>query len=134
MTYATVSSKLDPRGVRGLYCGNPRMDRPPLFRGRSAGAGFYAFVMATVAGGSFIGSLKGPMMRWSAGMAAAAGVIGFALGFVGPLLLEPDAPQGPLLGIFVTGPFGVILGALLGLVIGIVRQLTSSKPVRQSLV
>ena len=36
-------------------------------------AGFYAFVMAAVAGGSFIGSLKGPMMRWSAGMAAAVG-------------------------------------------------------------
>ena len=29
-------------------------------------AGFYAFVLVAVAGGSFIGSLNGPMMRWSA--------------------------------------------------------------------
>jgi hypothetical protein len=96
-------------------------------------AGFYVFVMVAVAGGSFIGSLSGPVMRWSAGMAAAVGAIAFALGFAGPLLLEPDSPQGPLLGIFVTGPFGVILGALLGLAIGIVRQVTSSKPAQQSL-
>jgi hypothetical protein len=95
-------------------------------------AGFYAFVMVAVACGSFIGSLNGPMMRWSAGMAAAVGGIGFALGFAGPLLLEPDSPQGPLLGIFVTGPLGVILGALLGLVIGVVRHLISSKPARKS--
>ena len=91
-------------------------------------AGFYAFVPVAVAGGVFIGSLNGPMMRWSAGMAAAVGAIGFALGFVGPLLLEPDSPQGPLLGIFVTGPFGVVLGAALGLVIGVLRHLTSFKP------
>ena len=94
--------------------------------------GFYAFVAVAVAGGSFIGSLDGTMLRWSAGMAGAVGAIGFALGFVGPILLEPDSPQGPLLGIFVTGPFGVILGALLGLSIGGLRQLTSAKHARQT--
>jgi len=42
------------------------------------------------------------------------GVIGLALGFFGPLALAPDSNQGPLLGIFVTGPVGFILGAALG--------------------
>jgi len=44
----------------------------------------------------------------------AVGAIAFALGFFGPILLAPDANQGPLLGIFITGPLGFVLGLLLG--------------------
>jgi hypothetical protein len=47
-----------------------------------------------------------------------AGGIGFAAGFFGPILLTPEANQGPLLGIFITGP----LGFLFGLVYGVVRE------------
>jgi hypothetical protein len=42
------------------------------------------------------------------------GAIGFAIGFFGPLIWSPDANQGPLLGIFVTGPIGLVIGAALG--------------------
>jgi hypothetical protein len=42
------------------------------------------------------------------------GVIGFLGGFVGPILFAPDSNQGPLLGIFITGPGGVVLGAIAG--------------------
>jgi hypothetical protein len=42
------------------------------------------------------------------------GGLGFAGGFLGPILLAPDANQGPLLGIFITGPLGFILGAIGG--------------------
>jgi hypothetical protein len=42
------------------------------------------------------------------------GTLGFAAGFFGPILLEPGANQGPLLGIFFTGPLGVIVGAIGG--------------------
>ena len=42
------------------------------------------------------------------------GGIGFAAGFFGPLLLTPEANPGPLLGIFITGPIGLILGLTLG--------------------
>ncbi|MCU0621604.1 MAG: hypothetical protein MUC69_08885 [Gemmatimonadales bacterium] len=42
------------------------------------------------------------------------GSLGFALGFFGPMLLAPDANQGPMLGLFLTGPGGAVLGALLG--------------------
>jgi hypothetical protein len=41
------------------------------------------------------------------------GGISFAAGFVGPLLFS-QSNLGPLLGIFVTGPLGVLAGALIG--------------------
>ena len=42
------------------------------------------------------------------------GAIGFAGGFFGPMIFAPDANQGPLLGIFITGPAGFLLGAFAG--------------------
>ena len=46
---------------------------------------------------------------WGAGLA----VIGFISGYVGPALLS-ESPQGPLLGIFLTGPAGAALGCVIG--------------------
>ena len=42
------------------------------------------------------------------------GGIGFAAGFFGPIVFTPDANQGPLLGIFITGPLGFVLGSAAG--------------------
>jgi len=42
------------------------------------------------------------------------GGIGFAAGYFGPILLTPQSNQGPLLGIFITGPLGFVLGAAIG--------------------
>src|SRR5829696_6859895 len=42
------------------------------------------------------------------------GGIGFTTGFFGPIVFAPDANQGPLLGIFITGPLGFLLGAVAG--------------------
>ena len=47
--------------------------------------------------------------------AIALGGLGFLLGFFGPLWLAPEANQGPLLGIFITGPVGFFLGIVWGL-------------------
>ena len=49
--------------------------------------------------------------------AVLAGGVGFVLGFYGPMVLWPDANQGPLLGIFVTGPIGLVAGALGGVLV-----------------
>ncbi|MGD9598277.1 MAG: hypothetical protein AB7G76_11345 [Steroidobacteraceae bacterium] len=59
-----------------------------------------------------------PRRRWPpVGLwALTLGVVGFWAGFYGPLALSPDANQGPLLGIFITGPGGVIGGLVLGAV------------------
>ena len=42
------------------------------------------------------------------------GAIGFALGFFGPMIFAPGANQGPMLGIFITGPLGLVVGAIGG--------------------
>ena len=46
--------------------------------------------------------------------ALVVGFVSFLAGFVGPILLRPDSNQGPLLGIFITGPAGFVLGGLAG--------------------
>ena len=48
--------------------------------------------------------------------AVLTGGVGFALGFLGPMIVAPGANQGPLLGIFITGPLGFVLGAVGGIV------------------
>lgn len=56
-------------------------------------------------------------IRTSVGLwALAMGASGFAAGFFGPITLNPDANQGPLLGIFITGPGGALAGLVLGLI------------------
>ena len=50
------------------------------------------------------------------------GGIGFVGGFIGPIIFRPEANQGPLLGIFITGPLGFILGAVLGAVVALFRS------------
>ncbi|MFO1498834.1 MAG: hypothetical protein U1G07_10650 [Verrucomicrobiota bacterium] len=42
------------------------------------------------------------------------GGFGLAAGFFGPIIFTPAANQGPLLGIFVTGPVGVLIGFIAG--------------------
>ena len=62
------------------------------------------------------GPLRNPWWRGETvlGFAAAVGGLAFAAGFFGPLVVTPDANQGPLLGIFITGPVGLALGLLWG--------------------
>jgi uncharacterized membrane protein len=54
------------------------------------------------------------------------GFFGFSIGFFGPIIIDEirstDSPQGPLLGIFVTGPLGFVAGIIAGLVYGCIRN------------
>ncbi len=52
------------------------------------------------------------VLRWT----VVLGVTGFLSGFIGPMILAPDANQGPLLGILITGPTCALLGSVLGVV------------------
>jgi hypothetical protein len=51
--------------------------------------------------------------------AALVGGVGFVAGFFGPIALNPEANQGPLVGLLITGPGGALLGALLGGLMGV---------------
>ena len=53
--------------------------------------------------------------------ALVTGAIGFSAGFFGPLVFAPGANQGPLLGIFITGPLGFLFGAAGGAIYWCVR-------------
>jgi len=54
-------------------------------------------------------SAKPPGAKWMLILGAA----GFAAGFFGPMLFVPDANQGPLVGILISGPAGFLLGLLM---------------------
>jgi hypothetical protein len=45
--------------------------------------------------------------------AIALGLVGFILGFFGPMILSPAAAQGPLMA-FLTTPLGVLVGIFAG--------------------
>ena len=66
------------------------------------------------------------------GTALLLGGTGFILGFFGPILIGElagfQANLGPLWGIFVLGPVGVLLGAVIGLFLGLKK--TRNKPDR----
>jgi hypothetical protein len=57
--------------------------------------------------------------RRSLAWAALGGVLGFVIGFVGPMIIAPTAAQGPLVGVFLTGPAGFVIG----LIVGAVREI-----------
>jgi hypothetical protein len=61
------------------------------------------------------------LVVYPAAAAATLGAIGFACGFYGPLAFNPEANQGPLLGIFISGPLGLGVGVFLGSVAAILR-------------
>jgi len=50
------------------------------------------------------------ILRWT----IVVGIAGFLSGFIGPMILAPNANQGPLLGILITGPTCALLGSVLG--------------------
>jgi uncharacterized membrane protein YeaQ/YmgE (transglycosylase-associated protein family) len=51
---------------------------------------------------------------WAAVGGLLMGVTGFMIGFFGPIRFQPWANQGPMVGIFLTGPGGALLGAVVG--------------------
>ena len=80
---------------------------------------------AGLAGGSFLGFLivgRPTVTRWCIGTAISVGAVLFLVGFAGPILLTPNSPQRPLWGIFFTGPLGLVIGAIIGLYIGVMKE------------
>ncbi len=54
--------------------------------------------------------LVGTALRW----AAILGAAGFAAGFLGPMVLDPESNIGPVIGVLFSGPGGALAGLLLG--------------------
>jgi hypothetical protein len=62
-----------------------------------------------------LATVVGLSLRW----ALVLGAVGFAAGFFGPMVLNPEANIGPIVGILFTGPGGAIAGAILGALFGV---------------
>lgn len=54
------------------------------------------------------------------------GGLGFIIGFLGPMIVAKDTSQGPLVGVFMTAPLGIILGAIGGYIFA-TKQRVSDK-------
>ena len=53
------------------------------------------------------------------------GGLGFVIGFLGPMIVAKDTSQGPLVGVFIAAPLGLILGAVGGYIIASKQQRAS---------
>ena len=73
----------------------------------------YAWVRADLAPASLAGAMGYGAILF--------GGLDPAAGFFGPMVFAPEANQGPLLGILITGPAGILVGAFAGLVYGMAR-------------
>ena len=67
--------------------------------------------------------VRKPGFRWPLLLGAA----GFAAGFFGPMVFAPEANQGPLVGILITGPAGAALGLVLLLVCTVIGAPNGSR-------
>ncbi|HVO10001.1 MAG TPA: hypothetical protein VMX54_04540 [Vicinamibacteria bacterium] len=50
------------------------------------------------------------------------GGVCFVAGFFGPMIFAPQANQGPLLGLFITGPLGGMVGCVGGAVLWLAKR------------
>jgi hypothetical protein len=64
----------------------------------------------------------GGLLHRTLGGALTVGGVAFAAGFFGPMIFAPDANQGPLLGLLITGPLGFVLGGVGGFVWGCMHR------------
>jgi len=77
------------------------------------GARSQAGVAATTVRGRSLRSADEPRGAMLMG-AVIVGFVGFAGGYFGPGIFDPSSNQGPLLGVFITGPLGCAVGAGVG--------------------
>ena len=72
-------------------------------------------------------SLTGGLASSAVLGAVVVGATGFVVGFFGPMIFTPEANQGPLLGLFITGPLGAVVGALGGGALWLAQQSPAGK-------
>jgi len=144
MNNTTSTSSSNPGGTQRIIVGIASLVPTVLgllgLRSQFVGLGYnpvgaiIGLVGATVAIFCWWFALRGQFaesrvrMRFSALGGLLFGLIGFAAGFFGPMILKPSANQGPLLGLFITGPLGFMVGAVIGWLYARHRERRSSCP------
>lgn len=84
---------------------------------------FLLLPLAAVAVALRHGPLRNPWWKGEnpLGFGLFVGGIAFLVGFLGPMILNPQGNQGPLLGIFITGPGGFVAGTAWGMYRAVAR-------------
>jgi len=86
--------------------------RRRVYDGRSGGRADLAWLAGRSAG----------VFETATTWAGIVGAVGFCGGFFGPMVFAPQANQGPLLGLFITGPLGLVAGGAGGLIYTLWRR------------
>ena len=76
--------------------------------GCAALAAWFAWILIS-------GKKTGTLMAIAGGALLLGGLF-FTVGFLGPMVVAKDTSQGPMIGIFIAAPLGVIVGAIGGYV------------------
>src|SRR5437764_282244 len=63
-----------------------------------------------------VGTAAHSILQTTLQWAVIIGAVGFCGGFFGPIIFTPESNQGPLLGLFITGPLGFVAGGVLGFI------------------
>ena len=84
----------------------------------------YAVPIASVVVAARYGPVRSRWWRHEnpLGFALFVGAFAFLAGFMGPMIFAPGANQGPLLGIFYTGPIGTLVGLVWGFLRAVRRR------------
>jgi hypothetical protein len=94
----------------------------PYFGSEATKVKFYAFTLLGAMFGAWIHRRSiGGLCLWCRGMAVLLGIVGFFGGLIGSVAYYGRSPQVALFAMCVSGPYGAIIGAMLGLVIWAVR-------------
>ena len=78
------------------------------------GAGWYVWKKSAATGAGLV--------QYIIYGALVTGGIGFCAGFFGPMIFTPEANQGPMLGLFISGPLGFIAGGIGGFFYWLVKR------------
>jgi hypothetical protein len=73
-------------------------------------------------------SNAGGLLYSTLGGAFMVGGVAFVAGFFVPMIFTPEANQGPLLGLLITGPLGFVLGGVGGCVWSLARGRAAQRP------
>ena len=100
-------------GALLFQAGAPHLASVVVSIAAAIAAARYVWIRSASASGGFVRStMMGGLVT---------GAVGFSAGFFGPMIFVPGANQGPLLGIFITGPLGLMLGGAGGAIHWFVR-------------
>jgi hypothetical protein len=106
----------------GLFWGLCAWAGLPYFGLEASRAAFFTLAILGAALGAWLYGSRSVLSLWCGGMAALLGIVGFFGGYIGSVGYYGRSPQVALFALFVSGPYGTLIGAIFGLIIWASRK------------